>query len=241
MPVRGGDQIILLAHLAHDADSGVAESASGTLKSLPDDVVEASLGQALPAAVLHYAASVFKSRERLLGAVVGNAVTANATVELIARDCSEMTSERIATNQQRMIAEPSIIEALYKNPSTRMSTAERIVEFAVRQGLKLEGIHTFAAHVESALGVPEPAVDVEPQDELVAPVAGDDTVPEIVYPIGGDGFLGDGIGEATGADELFLNALGALNELDDDEGGEHVSSNNKPIQHQIREMAVEAR
>jgi hypothetical protein len=233
VPVRGAEQLTLLANLAHDPDSGVAKSAIETLKALPSQVVEAGLALDLPEAVLHFAASLFKGSERILAVVVANRSTSNDTVKLVAKDCSEGISERIATNQQRMIAEPGIIEALYANAQTRMSTAERIVEFAGRQGLALDGIHTFAAHVEAA--APNPAEAPEQPDVSVAV---DSELPPLA-PLGsiGESFLDDSL-EGTSGDEIFLNALGAISELDDDDASDDQVEKKRPIRHQIRDMSI---
>jgi hypothetical protein len=57
--------------------------------------------------------------------------------------CSEGVAEIIATNEERLLAHPRIIEKLYLNKHTRMSTADRILELAVRNGLELSGIPAF--------------------------------------------------------------------------------------------------
>ena len=46
--------------------------------------------------------------------------------------------EFVATNEQRLLENPRIIELLYMNKNTRMSTADRIVELAARNGLAVD-------------------------------------------------------------------------------------------------------
>ena len=63
-----------------------------------------------------------------------------------------------------------MIEALYKNRNTRMSTADRLIEFAARNGLDLTGIPAFKDHVEAMQGqlIPEPSEEPLPQDQAFA-------------------------------------------------------------------------
>ncbi|HUS67762.1 MAG TPA: hypothetical protein VMZ28_24675, partial [Kofleriaceae bacterium] len=46
----------------------------------------------------------------------------------------------IATNEERLLRAPAIIAAMYRNKSARMSTVDRVVELAVRNGVRVEGI-----------------------------------------------------------------------------------------------------
>jgi hypothetical protein len=97
--------------------------------------------------------------------VVTNANVADATVERIARTCSEIVSEVIAENQQRLLATPKIVEALYKNKATRMSTADRLIELCARHDVELD-IPSFHQHVLAIRGqlIPEPSDEALPSD-----------------------------------------------------------------------------
>jgi hypothetical protein len=46
----------------------------------------------------------------------------------------------IAENEQRLLRAPEIIAAMYANPRARMSTVDRAVELAIRNGVKVDGI-----------------------------------------------------------------------------------------------------
>src|SRR5207249_2114717 len=50
---------------------------------------------------------------------------------------------------------PKVIEALYLNPHTRMSTTDRVLEFAVRNGLELHGLPAFKEAQAAILGIKE--------------------------------------------------------------------------------------
>jgi hypothetical protein len=61
----------------------------------------------------------------------------------LAGACAEAELEMIAGNELRLLRCPAIITALYLNPRTRMSTASRAVELAVRNDVRVEGIPSF--------------------------------------------------------------------------------------------------
>jgi hypothetical protein len=165
VPVKGHDQITLLAQLGSDAEEQVRNTALDSLLRLPEGVLQAACDAALLPAVLHFLARTFK-KDDLLSRLAANHVSADATVEEIARSCSETLAERIAVNEQRLLRAPTIIEALYKNRNTRMSTADRLIELCARNGVVLHGIPSFEAAVEAVHGqlIPEPSDEPLPQD-----------------------------------------------------------------------------
>lgn len=165
VPVRGADQITMLAQLGADADNQVRGTAIDSLLKLPNNVLLPACEAPLLPAVLHFLARTLKSEEAV-GRLVANPATHDATVQEVALVCSERLSERIAVNEQRLLKAPGIIEALYKNRNTRMSTADRLIELAARNRLALDGIPGFEAHVEALQGqlIPEPSDEPLPQD-----------------------------------------------------------------------------
>ena len=168
VPVRGSDQITLLAQLAHDATAEVKAAADKTLRALPEPVLLPACEAPLPAAVLDLLADLFDSNQEMAARLVANNATHDTTVERIARGAGELLAERIAVNETRLLGAPRIIEALYKNRNTRMSTADRLIELAARNGLDLTGIPAFKEHVEALQGqlIPEPSDEPLPQDEV---------------------------------------------------------------------------
>ncbi|MEM9195098.1 MAG: hypothetical protein AAGF12_38355 [Myxococcota bacterium] len=168
VPVKGPDLVTLLVQLSADDNALVSTAAVETLKGVPDNVVVSAAGTALPAAILDGLSRLLSDREPVVEKIVMNAATVDATVQRIAGDCSEYVSEVIAVNQERLLQAPKIIEALYKNRNTRMSTADRLVELAARNDVQLSGIAAFKEHVEAIKGqlIPEPSDEPLPGDEL---------------------------------------------------------------------------
>lgn len=165
VPVKGNDQIVMLAQLACDPEEQVRTTALDALNKLPENLLQSACDAAIVPSVLHFLARTIK-RDELLGRLVANHAAHDSTVEEIARGCSEALAERIAVNEQRLLRAPTIIEALYKNRNTRMSTADRLIELAARNGVVLHGIPSFQAAVEAVQGqlIPEPSDEPLPQD-----------------------------------------------------------------------------
>lgn len=210
--VKGGDLITLLCQLANDPEETVAEAATGTLAGLPDGVLLAACETPIHAAVLDDLAQRFSKRDDVLGRICGNHATHDSTIAEAARGCSEPVSEIIATNQQRLLAAPLIIERLYKNKNTRMSTADRIVELAARNDVEIAGIPAFKAHVEAIKGqlIPEPTDEPLPTDAIFQEALAEDS------------------------DEDAFEA----SDDDDDDDGEEVKKKFKPLAFRVREMST---
>ncbi len=169
VPVKGDDQVLLLLQFSADEDDSLAKSARDALSALPPNVLLAACGATIPASFLDRLAELFREREDVLEQVAANAHTADGTVAYIAQRCSERISERIAVNEQRLLGAPKIIEALYRNKHTRMSTADRLIELAARNNVELD-IPTFKAHVEAIKGqlIAEPSEEALPSDIVFA-------------------------------------------------------------------------
>jgi hypothetical protein len=166
VPVKGGDLVALLLQLAADPIEAIATSAKGTLDGLPATMVEAACDAPLHPSFLDALSDRLLGKDELLERLLANAALADATMARIARTCSERVAERVAINEQRMLASPQIVEALYKNRNTRMSTIDRLIELCVRNGVVLEGIATFQAHADAIAGqlIPEPTDEPLPSD-----------------------------------------------------------------------------
>ena len=182
VPIKGGEQVMLLLQLSADADEALAKSAKGSLDGLPENVLLPASESALPESFLDRLVEHFRERDDVCERVAANTATSAGTLEWLALRCSERVSERIAVNEQRLLEAPKIIEALYRNKNTRMSTADRLIELAARNQVVLD-IPTYQAHVEAIKGqlIAEPTDEPLPSDEdFAAALAEDDDNPEAV-------------------------------------------------------------
>jgi len=177
VPIRGNDQIILLAQLSADPDPEIAKAANGSLAKLPPNVLHPACSAPLPPSILERLSDIFRDSVDTLALICGNPATADGTVEVAARRATEELAERIANNEQRMLRAPELIEALYKNRNTRMSTIDRLIDLAARNGLDLKGIPAYKEHVEALRGqlIPEPTDEALPSDQAFAQTLADDS------------------------------------------------------------------
>ncbi len=143
--------------LAWSDDPGLRDAAAKTLKGLPEAVVGAALASIeLPAAVLDDLATRGADNHDHIERVIRHPNTSGETVARIAAGADEALTEMISQNEQRLLAWPEIIVALYLNPATRMSTSDRIVEFAARNGLKVNvpGFEQIVAALQNQVVLP---------------------------------------------------------------------------------------
>ncbi len=209
VPVKGADLVLLLAQLSADANVEVSKAAVETLVGLPENVLLPACKADLPAGVLHEVALRFPKNDDVLARLASNHAVADATIARISSHCVERITEIIAVNQQRLLGAPEIIEALYKNKNTRMSTADRLVELAARHDVEVTGIPMFEELKKAIRGqlVPEPSEEPLPSDELFAKALAED------------------------ADQDAM-------ERDDVEGTEETKEEFVPLQTKIREMNI---
>lgn len=168
VPATGDDLVTLLVQLSADPVDAIRDSATETLASVPEGVVGAACRNALHPDILSRLVELAWDNGAFLEDLAANRATPDATVANIAKRCSERICERIAVDQERLLQAPEVIEALYKNRNTRMSTVDRLVELAARNGVELTGVATFAAHVEAIQGqlIPEPDDEPLPGDAM---------------------------------------------------------------------------
>lgn len=214
----------VLYALAYDADEKLAEAAKGSLAKLPDTVLNGALGAPdLPAAVLDDVVNRLRDREGVIDRVLVHPALAIDTVLAIAKTANEELCELLATNEQRLLEHPALIEALYLNPRLRMSTADRICELAARNGVKpnIPGFDDIAAALQNQL-IPE---------------AGESTP--------SDDFFREALDEAEQELELLLaeTAEGKVKEDDDlverdEEGKETTKKRWKKVEKRLEDMNV---
>jgi hypothetical protein len=150
-------------------DGATAEQARKTLGTLPAPMLNGALAGDLQPAVLDALAPHYGSDPAFAEKIVMHPAVAPATVARLAGLAPEMVCELIATNEERLLAFPEIIEKLYLNRNTRMSTSDRILELAVRNGLEL-AIPAFAQAKQAIQGelISEPTEEPTFDDVQVA-------------------------------------------------------------------------
>jgi hypothetical protein len=159
-------EAVTVVFLMAEATDALADIARATLKNLPAPILTGALAPDLPAVVLDALAPHYAQKSDAMERILALPQILPETVETIAQNASELVAELIATNEERLIANPRIIEKLYLNKSTRMSTADRILELAVRHNLELQGIPAFKEAAIAIRGelIPEPTGEDTPDD-----------------------------------------------------------------------------
>lgn len=140
--LKPGDTLAVVVLLSL-GEGAPAEQAKKTLENLPAPLLNGALGGALQPGVLDVIAPFCAKDPAVAEKVLLHPSLLPETVATMAAASSELVCELIATNEERLLANPTIIEKLYLNKNTRMSTADRILELAVRNKIELKGIPAF--------------------------------------------------------------------------------------------------
>ncbi len=132
------DAISVVVALSQSDDPRVAEAALATLRAPPRPLLEGALGATLQHAVVVALAQHHGRDPQLLPLLLHQeALDEQALCELSAR-ADEACGELIATNEALLLQFPAAIEKLYMNKLVRMSTADRLIELAVRNHVELD-------------------------------------------------------------------------------------------------------
>ena len=138
---RPRDLLALLYQLSLDPDDRLKEAALAAARALPDPVLRGGLGDPeSDPRVLDLFADLLAAAPGATELIIGNPATADETMAAIAARGSASEVDLIATNEQRLLRAPAVIAAMYTNRNARMSTVDRVVELAVRNGVKVSGI-----------------------------------------------------------------------------------------------------
>ena len=137
VPMKPLVQVCAFYQLAQNDDPELTKTAIATLRKLPPATLRQVAGQRLFPMVLDWLAEVFKKDQNIIRTILLNQQTDPETVVRLAVSANEEMCEVIARNQERLLAEPEIIVKLYLNRRLRASTADRMIDFAARNGLDL--------------------------------------------------------------------------------------------------------
>ncbi len=164
--LKPGDTLAVVVALADAEDNAIARTAQDTLRNLPAPLLNGALGGPLHALVLERIGPSYAHDAAMAEKILQHPDISIAAAVAIAKVASEPVCELIATNEERLLQSPDLIEALYRNRATRMSTADRIIELAVRNGMDIPGIPAFkevAAAIQMQL-IPEPTEEASYDD-----------------------------------------------------------------------------
>jgi hypothetical protein len=166
--VKPGEALTIVALLSESDDEGISATARATLAKLPTPLLNGALAGDLPPGVLSLLAPLYARDAAIAEKFLAHPAIPPQAVAAMAVLASEPVAELVATNEQRLLAHPEIIEKLYMNKATRMSTADRVLELAVRNKIELKGIPAFK-EAAAAIGhelIVEPSPEPTPDDLL---------------------------------------------------------------------------
>ncbi|MFH1435288.1 MAG: hypothetical protein ABIJ56_06195 [Pseudomonadota bacterium] len=143
MPMAADENVLALYQLSYDNDKDVARKAGDTLRSMPTAVIAAAVGKLPYPEPIDCVAKLFFSSGEVISAVLQSIATDNESIADIAKFCPTDVAEYISRNQRRLAACPRIIESLYLNKKTRMSTVDRVISFAIRNDIALDGLSAY--------------------------------------------------------------------------------------------------
>ena len=170
------EQVIILFQLQFEEDKRLKENSAKTFDALPINIAKPVASSELPKEVLDFCARRWLSkRDELVEVLVRNQHSDDMTIAFVASRCGDRLAEIIAENQVRLSRSPIIIEQLYQNPNAHQSVIDRVVEFAKRQDLALDGLpglkHALKATTAEESKEPEP--EAAPDDNIFAAILQD--------------------------------------------------------------------
>jgi len=188
------DQLVpALAFLTNDPSPEVRKLATATLRELPASTVDGILrAAATNPGVLDRLARVFISIVDHLVKIALNRAVADETLLFLAKRGKGAVLEIIGQNQARIATCPQLVQLLYYNRNSKMSTISRVVEFAVREDLPIQSMPGYKEIVAAVMGdarLARPgARPDEPEEEApaeAAPAAGfpPEAQPEAEAPV----------------------------------------------------------
>ncbi|MBK9263523.1 MAG: hypothetical protein IPM54_27415 [Polyangiaceae bacterium] len=168
--LKPAELLAVVVILTQSDRAAVHDTAVSTIKNLPAPILQGALATDLEPAIIHALAQAYIDRVDVIEKLVVMPRVSMDSIEHLARAGTEAITEIVATNETRLLQHPRIIELLYMNRATRMSTADRIVDLARRNGLDLSGIPTFREAAQALEGelIYEPSEEPTPDDLVYA-------------------------------------------------------------------------
>jgi hypothetical protein len=166
--LRPDAMLAVLVLLAGAPAPEVAQQARATLAKLPDQLLRGALDADLHEAVLFSLAQNYTERMDVLEKLLHMPRLPIEAVEHLAEHGSDQVIELVATNEERVLSHPRLITLIYMNNKSRMSTANRLIELAVRNGVECTGIPAWKEVAQAIQGelIAEPSAEALPEDQL---------------------------------------------------------------------------
>lgn len=215
--LKPGEVVTLLVLLASREDEPARETAEKTLAALPEPLLQGAIASDLPPLVIDRLARLYADRLPVVEKLCASPNIAPETLEELARTGSEALTELIAVNEERLLKHPRVIEKLYLNKNTRMSTADRLVDLAARNGVELTGIPAWR---EASLAI---------KDELIAEPTPEPTPDDVLFK------ETQALSESLAADEAVDT------HVEDEEGKEEIKEQYVPLYKRLADMTVSQR
>jgi hypothetical protein len=148
--LKPAEAVTVVTVLAESDDARLAATARATLANLPAPLLSGALAGDLPPGVLAALGPLYVKNLPIIERILAHPKTPPSAIAAVAAMAGEAVAELVAVNERLLLQNPEIIEKLYLNKATRMSTADRILELAVRNSVELHGI---AAYREAAAAI----------------------------------------------------------------------------------------
>lgn len=152
VPMKPLVQVCALYQLWTTGDATIKQAAEQSIAKLPAGTVRSVASERLLPVVLDWLADRYVSDLRILRTLLSNRQTDGETFLRLAKGADENLCEALATNQARLLDTPGLIESLYLNPNTRASTADRVVDFGIRNNVDLSSLPNYEEMVAAIQG-----------------------------------------------------------------------------------------
>lgn len=161
------DVLTVVAALSRCDDEQVSATARASLEKLPPPMMQSALKSDLQAPVVEVLADAFATVPEVVEHLLRMPRISKEALVILAERATEKVGELVATNERLLLLHPEAIERLYLNKLVRMSTADRVLELAVRNELELKipAYQQAAAAIMNEL-IPEPTEAPTYDDEL---------------------------------------------------------------------------
>ncbi|MFQ5697300.1 MAG: hypothetical protein ACE5IL_03325 [Myxococcota bacterium] len=163
LPLPPAEVALVVFALTFDPEAEVKERALETLRTLPDPIVDALVGEALHPGLLALLAEIHREHAGRLERIALNPATSDETLCFLATLPHPNVVDAISHNQARLVACDALLESLGENPLTGAATIERILEFLGRERGEIP-----AAPV-SETAAEDPAADPESEAAAALP------------------------------------------------------------------------